>query len=156
VHFVREKALEGKYLIQSEEKGISPMEAVEAYKDLTEVEGAFRQIKDVIEMRPIYHRTRERVQAHIFVAALAFLLHPTLEKKLKAAKSPMSANDALKAMRTIHVVELQIADQQKQSITTGSSRARQVVSGLNIHEPIPAAPTNLIPILRAKRARKQT
>lgn len=132
VHFVREKALEGKYLIQTEEKGLSPVEAVQSYKELTEVESGFRQIKDVIELRPIYHRTKERVQAHIFIAALAFLLHRTLEKKLKSAKPPMSANDALRAVETICVVDLLIGAKHKQSTTAGSKRARQVLSALGI------------------------
>ena len=53
----QEKAVEGKYLIQTEEQNLSPVEAVEIYKDLSEVERAFSGLKDVIEMRPIYHRT---------------------------------------------------------------------------------------------------
>ena len=46
----------------------------------------FANLKDVIELPPIYHRTDQRVQAHLFVAALAFLLHRAIEKKLKAAQ----------------------------------------------------------------------
>ena len=87
----REKAYEGKYLIQTEEQGLTPVEAVCAYKELSEVERAFRCLKDVIEMRPIYHRDDGRVQGHIFVAVLAFLLKRALEKKLKAAGSGLSA-----------------------------------------------------------------
>ena len=56
------------------------MQAVEAYKDLSEVERSFREIKDLIEMRPIYHHRPKRVRAHIFVAALAFLLARAGEK----------------------------------------------------------------------------
>ncbi len=48
---------------------------------LSEVERAFANLKDVIEMRPIYHQTDARVQAHIFVAALAFLLHRALARR---------------------------------------------------------------------------
>ncbi|HEX8896341.1 MAG TPA: IS1634 family transposase, partial [Terriglobales bacterium] len=51
----QEKAVEGKYLIQSEEPNLSAVEAVEIYKELSEVERAFSGLKDVIEMRPIYH-----------------------------------------------------------------------------------------------------
>jgi len=91
----REKAYEGKYLIQTEEKGLTPVEAVRAYKELSEVEQAFRQLKDVIGMRPIYHRNGQRVRGHIFVAALAFLLQRALEKKLKAAGVGLSAQSAL-------------------------------------------------------------
>jgi hypothetical protein len=56
VHFARKQAYEGKYIIQTEEKSLSPPEAVLLYKKLSEVERAMANIKDVIEMRPIYHR----------------------------------------------------------------------------------------------------
>jgi transposase len=77
-----EKLLEGKYLIQTEEQNLSPLEAVAIYKELSEVERAFARLKDVIEMRPIFHQKASRVQAHVFVASLAFLLDRALEKKL--------------------------------------------------------------------------
>jgi hypothetical protein len=128
VHFAREQAYEGKYVIQTEEPELSPVEAVQAYKELSEVERAFRELKDVIELRPIYHRRKERVQAHIFVAALAFLLDRALEKKLKAARVAMSAADALKALRTVHVVDLVVGPTRKRGVTGGSARARQVLS----------------------------
>src|SRR6202521_2193124 len=95
VHFTREQAYEGKYVIQSEEADVSAFDAVRLYKDLTDVERAFANLKDVIELRPIYHRTDARVEAHIFVAALAFLLHRAIEKKLKAARLDLSATEAL-------------------------------------------------------------
>jgi transposase len=128
----REKAYEGKYLIQTEEQNLTPVEAVEAYKDLNEVEKAFRCLKDVIEMRPIYHRDDGRVKAHIFVAALAFLLHRALEKKLKAVGSNLSGEAALEALRTIHVVEMEVGSQHKQGVTGGSNRAREVLRALGI------------------------
>jgi transposase len=128
----REKAYEGKYLIQTEEQGLTPVEAVEAYKELSEVERAFRCLKDVIEMRPIYHRDDDRVQGHIFVAALAFLLERALEKKLKAAGSKLSGEAALEALRTIHVVEMEIGSKHKQGVTGGSNRAREVLRALGI------------------------
>ncbi len=103
----REKAYEGEYLIQTEEQGLTPVEVVEAYKDLSDVEMAFRSLKDVIEMGPIYHGDDGRVKGPIFVAALAFLLERAMEKKLKAAGSNLSGEAALEALRTIHVVEME-------------------------------------------------
>ena len=90
VHFTREQAYEGKYIIQTEEKNLSPLEAVLIYKELSEVERAMANIKDVIEMRPIYHRDANRVRAHILIAVLAFVLHRAIEKKLKGAKLDLS------------------------------------------------------------------
>lgn len=142
-YLAREKALEGKYLIQTEEKSLSPVEAVQQYKELSEVERSFSILKDVIDLRPIYHRSKARVQAHIFVAALAFLIHRLLEKKLKTAGVAMSADQALKSIRTIQVVDLQVGDHHKQSTTQGSNRAQQVLSALGI--------TDFDPPRRSKR-----
>jgi transposase len=134
VHLAREKAYEGKYLIQTEEKHLGAVEAVQAYKELSEVERGFRQLKDVIEMRPIYHRKKERVQAHIFVAALAFLLDRAIEKKLKAAGVPLSSQEALKALRTVHVVDIKVGGGVRRGTTAGSSRAREVLTALGISD----------------------
>ena len=68
-----EKGIEGKYVIATSESGLSVLEVVAIYKDLSDVERGFRQLKDVLAMRPIYHQIESRVKAHIFVAALALL-----------------------------------------------------------------------------------
>jgi len=133
----REKAYEGKYLIQTEEKGLSAQDAVAAYKDLSEVERAFRSLKDVIELRPIYHRNENRVRGHIFVAALAFLLQRALENKLKASGVKLSAEEALGALKTVDVVEMQVGGELKTGVTSGKHRARQVVRALGLTQPEP-------------------
>jgi transposase len=136
----QEKALEGKYLIQSEEPNLSPIEAVEIYKDLSEVERAFSGLKDVIEMRPIYHRTVPRVEAHIFIASLAFLLDRALEKKLKSAGHDLSSKQGWQALKTVRVVDIDLGNgEHKQSVTQGSSRAAAILSTLGIKDldPVP-------------------
>jgi len=140
VNLTREKAYEGKYLIQTTEKALGPVEVVQLYKELSEVERTFENLKDVIELRPIFHRKDERVQAHIFVAALAFLLHRALEKKLKAAAIDLSATEALQVLRTVRVVEFEIDGQRKRSVTRGSARAARILSALGITDLIPPEP----------------
>ena len=91
-------------------------------------------------MRPIYHRGDGRVQGHIFVAVLAFPLQRALEKKLKAAGSRLSGEAALQALRTIHVVEMELGPMPKQGVTAGSNRAREVLKALGITKvPLPQA-----------------
>jgi hypothetical protein len=135
-----EKALEGKYVIQTEEVDLSAVQAVEGYKDLSEVERSFRELKDLIEMRPIYHHRPKRVRAHIFVAALAFLLARALEKKLKAAGVPMSSAQALEALRTMHVVDIRVGKEIRRGVTAGNHQARQILAALGIsdREPLQA------------------
>src|SRR6266852_8896130 len=57
LNLVREKALEGKYVIQTEERNLSAAEAVTAYKQLNEVERGFSHLKDMLELRPVYHHS---------------------------------------------------------------------------------------------------
>ena len=136
----QEKALEGKYLIQSEESHLSPVEAVAIYKDLSEVERAFSGLKDGIEMRPIYHRTASRVEAHIFLASLAFLLDRALEKKLKSAGLDLSSHEAWQTLKTVRVVDIDLGNgEHKQSVTQGSRRAAAILRALGIKDldPVP-------------------
>jgi transposase len=135
----QEEALEGKYLIQSEEQNLSAVEAVEIYKDLSEVERAFAGLKDVIEMRPIYHQTLPRVEAHIFIASLAFLLDRALEKKMKSAGIDLSSRQAWQALKTVRVVDIDLGNgEHNQSVTQGSSRAAMILRTLGIRALDPA------------------
>jgi transposase len=135
VSLPQEEALEGKYLIQVEGCDLSALEAVQTYKELSEVERAFCQLKDVIEMRPIYHQTDRRVEAHLFVAALAFLLDRALEKKLKAAGLDLSSKEAWQLLRTVRVVEIDVRQKEPQrSVTRGSGRAARILKALDIRD----------------------
>src|SRR5437660_443064 len=103
------------------------------YKQLSEVERAFANLKDVLDLRPIYHRTDDRVQAHIFVAALAFLLHRAIEKKLKTARLDLSATEALTALKSVRVVDIDLGDgTTKRSVTRPTQRAAAVLRALAI------------------------
>jgi transposase len=141
VHLKREEAYEGKYVIQTEEPQLTAVEAVQIYKALSEVERAFANLKDVIEMRPIFHHTDARVEAHIFVAALAFLLHRMIEKQLKAAGLDLSATEALRVLRTVRLVEFTLGPgRTKRSVTRGSNRAAPILAALGITDLDPPTP----------------
>ncbi|HWN71843.1 MAG TPA: IS1634 family transposase [Haliangium sp.] len=148
VQFEREQAFEGKYVIQTEEAHLTPVEAVCLYKDLSEVERAFANLKDVIEMRPIHHQTDDRVKAHIQVAALAFLLHRALEKKLKAARLDISATAAWQALRSVRLVEIDLGDgSTKRSVTRGTGHAAAILKALGIAELHPPTPSKETPLI---------
>ncbi len=140
VNLPREKKYEGKYLIQTDQDEITPIEAVQQYKQLNDVERGFRSLKDPISMRPIHHRTEDRVRAHVFVAALAFLLERLLEQHLKAAGTDLSPADALSALATIRHVTFRVQDEQRTGVTPGSSPARQVLKALKLSHLRPPTP----------------
>jgi transposase len=140
VNLPREKKYEGKYLIQTDQPQFTPEEAVAHYKELNEVERGFRTLKDPLGMRPIWHRAERRVRAHIFIAALAFLLDRMLERALRDAGSGLSSQAAWTALETIRHVQFRVHGQGKTGVTPGSSRAREVLRILKITDLRPPTP----------------
>jgi transposase len=129
----QEKRIEGKYLIATSEANLGALEAVRMYKELSEVERGFRCLKDVLEMRPIYHKSERRVRAHIFVAALGLLLTRVLERRLKEAGLELSTEQALQALTTIRLVSFKVgSNSARTGVSVGSARARQVLKALGI------------------------
>jgi hypothetical protein len=140
VRLPQEKKYEGKYLLQTDQMEMTAADAVEQYKQLTEVERGFRSLKDPLSLRPIHHRTNHRVRAHIFVAALSFLLDRLLERHLKAAKTNLSTSDAWSALETIRHVTFRVQGEHRTGVTPGSPRARQVLKALGITDLRPPIP----------------
>jgi transposase len=140
VNLPREKKYEGKYLIQTDQTDVTSQEAVAYYKELNEVERGFRSLKDPLGMRPIWHHTARRVKAHIFVAALAFLIERMLERALKDAGVNLSATAALEALKTIRYVQFRVDGQWRSGVTPGSARARQVLKVLKLADHRPPTP----------------
>jgi transposase len=143
VRLRREEQLEGKYVLITSEKDFTPKEAVQQYKELMELERGFRSLKDVLALRPIYHRVEPRVRAHIFVAALALLVQRLLERHLDRAKINLSAAEALQTLETIRVVTFRLDGQSpRRGVSTGSPRARLVLKALGITHLRPPTPTS--------------
>ena len=140
VNLPREKKYEGKYLIQTDQSDMTPEEAVSHYKELNELERGFRSLKDPLGMRPIWHHADRRVKAHIFVATLSFLIERMLERGLKDAGVPLSAQSALESLKTIRHVQFRVNGQRRSGTTPGSSRARQVLEALQLTDLRPPTP----------------
>ena len=76
----KEARYDGKYVLRSNTE-LSAEEVALAYKNLWLVENTFRNLKDILKIRPIFLWTSARVKGHVFVCFLAFLLTVTLQKK---------------------------------------------------------------------------
>ncbi len=69
-----ETGLDGKYLLRSSDPHLSTEDIALGYKQLLEVERGWRDMKQVIDLRPIYHRLEDRIRAHVVLCWLALLL----------------------------------------------------------------------------------
>jgi transposase len=137
----REKKIEGKYVIMTSEEGLGVLDAVALYKELTEVESGFRQLKDVLALRPIYHQIEIRVKAHIFVAALALLVQRLLGRRLKEAGLDLSPARAMQALTTVRLVTFRLEGQpERRGLAGGCADARLVLKALKLVDQRPPAP----------------
>lgn len=97
---------EGRYLLRSNLSPEDPSVLWQFYVQLTQVEGAFKDLKEDLRLRPIFHRLEERIEAHIFVAFLAYCLQVSLREQLRAhapGLTPRSVLEKFAAMQMVNV-----------------------------------------------------
>jgi len=78
-----EERLDGKYLLRTSDDTLSPADVALGYKQLIEVEEAFRTLKHTLELRPVYHRLSRRIRAHVLLCWLALLLIRVAEVRVE-------------------------------------------------------------------------
>jgi len=82
-------------------------EVIDNYNNLWKIEKAFRISKSDLKIRPIYHRLRERIEAHICISFVSYLLHKELEKALKENNTGISINKAVKSINKMYEITLE-------------------------------------------------
>lgn len=101
----RQRRHDGLFVLRTNHPGLSAQEVLDTYMQLQEIERCFRVIKSVLKLRPIYHRRDRRVETHVFLTYLAFLLAKIMELKLKAAGLKVSVAWALAQLARLKAVE---------------------------------------------------
>jgi len=99
---------EGHYLLRSNLNHEEPARLWEYYIQLTEIEQAFKELKSDLSIRPIYHQRDDRIEAHIFVAFLAYCLQVTLKQHLRALAPGLSPRATLEKFSVLQMVDVHL------------------------------------------------
>lgn len=97
---------EGRYLLRTNLCGRDPAELWQFYIRLTEIEAAFKNLKDDLALRPIYHHLEHRVEAHIFVAFIAYCLHVTLRARLRPLAGGLTPRAVLDKFALLQMLDV--------------------------------------------------
>ena len=99
---------EGRYLLRTNLTESDPAKLWEFYLQLVQVEAAFRTLKGDLALRPVFHQEESRIEAHIFIAFLAYCLHVTLGQQLKALAPGLTARSVLEKFATMQMIDVHI------------------------------------------------
>jgi hypothetical protein len=99
---------EGRYLLRTNLTDSDPAQLWNHYLQLVQVEEAFKTLKGDLAIRPIYHQHEERIEAHIFIAFLAYCLHITLARQLHPHAPGLTARSALEKFAAVQMIDVHI------------------------------------------------
>jgi len=97
-------------------------------------------VKDVIQGRPIYHQREDRICAHLFIAQLSLLLLRELRHRLNEKGVPLGAREALAAVKSLGMAELDLNGNKQLLVSSPKRDARRVLAALGITDHPPPSP----------------
>jgi transposase len=103
---------EGRYLLRTNLTGTDPKVLWEYYLQLVAIEAAFRNLKGDLQIRPIFHQKEERIEAHIFVAYLAYCLHVALQAKLRSVAGGLTPRSVLEKFALMQMMDVYFPTEQ--------------------------------------------
>jgi transposase len=108
---------EGRYLLRTNLTGDDPAKLWSYYLQLVQVEQAFKNLKGELAVRPIFHQLESRVEAHIFIAFLAYCLHVTLARRLNALAPGLTPRSVLEKFAALQMIDVHIPTTDARQIT---------------------------------------
>ena len=99
---------EGRYLLRTNLTDYNPDELWRYYMQLVFVEEAFRTLKGDLAIRPVYHQKPERIEAHLFVAFLAYCLSITLRQQLRGLAAGLMPRAVLEKLATVQMLDVRV------------------------------------------------
>ena len=113
---------------------LSKEEVVLQYKNLWMIERVFQRLKDILEVRPIYHQIDRRIKGHVFISFLALYLEMCLRKRLQGY-GLSSLDNSLRAIRQIKAVKIRIKQKAAILRTELPEEVHRIFQALNIRPP---------------------
>jgi len=141
----RAQLMDGKLMLVTNVKDMTPLEIVRRYKSLADIERGFKVLKSEIEIAPVFHRLPERIRAHASICFMALIIYRVMRQRLKLAGSKLSPESALAELRRIqrHSVSIDSAT-PVHGVSTVHPQQAVVLAALNIKKPTNDAQMSLL------------
>lgn len=130
-----EEELDGVYILRTPNEDLSPLKIIGGYKELADVERAFRIMKSSLDLRPFFHRKEHRVKAHAMICFLAFLMERIIERGLKEEGMDFSSQRALRHLKMLGIAVMEIGGELYAYVTKPTRRHQEIFNSLKIKSP---------------------
>jgi len=104
----RQRRREERYLLRTNLTETDPSKLWSLYLQLVNVEEAFKNLKGDLAIRPIFHQSENRIEAHILISFLAYCLHITLTERLRALAPGLTARSALEKFASMQMIDVHV------------------------------------------------
>ena len=136
---------EGCYLLRTNMAGRDPDELWRYYMQLVAVEEAFRTLKGDLGLRPIFHQKPDRIEAHLFIAFLAYCLSVTLRQQLRGLAGGLMPRTVFEKLATVQMLDVRIptTDGRELLLTRHTEPSRDVnllLDALKLELPVQPPP----------------
>jgi len=108
---------EGRYLLRTNITEKDPAILWQYYVQLVAVEEAFKNLKDDLAIRPIFHKEEHRIEAHIFISFLAYCLYITLQRRLHALAPGLTTRSALEKFAAVQMIDVHLPTTDGRELT---------------------------------------
>lgn len=130
-----EDKLDGVYILRTYEKNLAPDEIIESYKDLQDVERAFRSMKSPLELRPFYHHKEERVRGHVLICFLAYTIQKVVEKKLRDMGIKLTGEKVFSLFKQMGVAVMKVGEESYAYTSEPTYMQRRILKTLKVESP---------------------
>jgi len=128
-----ENRIDGKLIVETSCGQLGAEELILRYKELANIEQAFRTLKSSLKIRPVYPWTQRRIRAHVFLCLLALQVHRFMRTKL--ARSALSVERSLERLKTVKAGTLRVQAQQVPYLTALTETHKELYEQLELPFP---------------------
>jgi transposase len=127
---------DGKLGVETSLADLSAEEVIRQYRDLRQIEDAFRSLKSTLKLRPMHHWTPKRIEAHVFLCIIALTLERIMRLRLQRSGETMHPSRVLSRLKTIRAVTLRTSGGVARGVTRVSPEQLALYKALGISPPV--------------------
>ena len=130
-----ETRFDGKWVLRTNMNELSAARVAIKYKELWQVEQVFRDVKSVLETRPIFHKCDETIRGHVFCSFLALVLRKELDRRLEQAGMQGEWSDIVRDLKALQLVTIEEDDRSLQVRTAAVGCCGRVFQAVGVALP---------------------